>query len=166
MLEINKSLKMEKYEFKTYYYFNCDNCGIEFKVEKNNLFRRKTKSCQKCSSYLGLRKINIKPKYQGLLTKIKNSAKKKNLNFNLTLDDILFFTEISNCHYCETVINWNSKNNNRYNLDRKDNSQGYNKDNLVVCCWKCNNTRSNLYTYEEFLLLKEGLINIQKLNKK
>lgn len=166
MLNVNKSFKVEKYNYKIYYYFNCVNCNSEFKVEKNNTYRRKTECCQKCSSYLGLNKINIKPKYQGLLTKIKNSAKKKNLNFNLTLNDVLQFIIIDKCHYCECSIDWDIKNNNRYNLDRKDNNKGYTKDNLVVCCWKCNNTRSNLYTYEEFLLLKEGLINIQKLNKK
>lgn len=77
MLNIDNSFKIEHINNKKYYYFKCDKCNNDFKVESNNITRRKTNSCLKCSSLVGLVKINIKPKYQGLLTKIKNSARKK-----------------------------------------------------------------------------------------
>lgn len=75
---------------------------------------------------------------------------------------MLEFTKINHCTYCNSVINWNTKNNDRYNLDRMDNSKGYTKDNLTVCCWICNNTKSNRFTHEEFIKLKPILTNIMK----
>ena len=35
-------------------------------------------------------------------------------------------------------------------MDRKDNNKGYEKDNVVPCCWRCNNGRGNLFSYEEW----------------
>jgi hypothetical protein len=55
------------------------------------------------------------------------------------------------CFYCEAEI---SHNNAASNLDRKDSSRGYDKDNLVVCC---NRTKSNTYTSEEFLVMMRAL---------
>ena len=46
-------------------------------------------------------------------------------------------------------------------LDRKDNTQGYLKDNCVVCCTSCNKLRSNKFTYKEFLLLAPILKQIR-----
>lgn len=98
---------------------------------------------------------------QHVYTKLINSAKKKNVFLDLTFVDFLKFTEILNCTYCSKYIDWNSVN--RYNLDRKVNNIGYTFNNLVVCCWECNNTKSNRFTHEEFILLSEGLQLIQKL---
>ncbi len=35
-------------------------------------------------------------------------------------------------------------------LDRKDNDVGYIFDNVVSCCWRCNDAKSNAYTYLEW----------------
>jgi len=169
ILNIKDSIAVIKTENKKYFYFTCDKCFSQFKVESNNLYRRKTKSCQKCSSLVGLQKVNIKPLYYGLYTKCKNSAKKKDIFFDLTFEEFKFFTKIHNCIYCDSLIDWNTSKD-RYNLDRKDNSIGYIKNNLVVCCWFCNNLKSNLLNYEEFILFKPILIKIindrkRKINK-
>lgn len=42
------------------------------------------------------------------------------------------------------------KNGSRYNLDRIDNNKGYIFSNLVVCCWRCNNSKGNRYSFEEW----------------
>jgi len=160
ILKIEDSIKFEKIGLKKYYYFNCTNCNKEFKVEINNLYRRKTTCCQYCSSAVGLKKINIKHPYQAIYTKLLNSAKKKNIFCNLTFEQFLKFTDITNCTYCNTTINWKATNN-RYNLDRKDNTKNYVYDNLTVCCWLCNNTKSNRFTHDEFILLADALKLIQ-----
>ena len=36
----------------------------------------------------------------------------------------------------------------KYNLDRKDNSIGYSKNNCVVCCSTCNYIKGDKFTYE------------------
>lgn len=162
VFNLNNSISITGKGSNAIYEFVCPNCNCGFFIKKDNIYKRKTNMCIKCSSLIGLNKINIKPKYQGLLTKIKNSARKKNIDFDLNLDDLLKFVKIDKCTYCENTIYWNSKNSNRYNLDRMDNSKGYTKDNLVVCCWNCNNTKSNRFTHSEFIKFKPVLINIMK----
>ena len=68
----------------------------------------------------------------------------------------LGLTEEKKCHYCGAELRG-------YNLDRKDNTKGYSKENCVVCCGTCNKARGNWFTYEEFLLLSHGLRLVQYL---
>jgi hypothetical protein len=56
------------------------------------------------------------------------------------------------------------ENNPGFWLDRKDNSIGHLKGNLVVCCGNCNKTRRDAFSYEEFLLLAPILKQI-RINK-
>lgn len=78
--------------------------------------------------------------------------------FSLTYEEFLKFTCIHQCHYCHAPITWAEYNargvgiRSRYNLDRKDNAQGYFKQNLVVCCKRCNWSKGNRYTYAEWWL--------------
>ena len=51
----------------------------------------------------------------------------------------------------------------KIDLDRKDNNLGYVKDNLCICCYLCNRTKSNFFTYDEMMVIG---INIRKLMKK
>lgn len=65
------------------------------------------------------------------------------------------FTTNKNCHYCGADIFWAEYNTNtngsNYNLDRKDNAIGYSKENCVACCGRCNESKSNHFTYEQFV---------------
>lgn len=36
------------------------------------------------------------------------------------------------------------------NLDRKDNSRGYDIDNVVVCCGRCNYAKGSHFTHDEW----------------
>lgn len=48
-------------------------------------------------------------------------------------------------------------------LDRRDPSKPHSGDNAwIPACGRCNSTRSNLYTFEQFLLLKPGLEAIRR----
>jgi hypothetical protein len=74
----------------------------------------------------------------------RKSAKKKNLDFFLSLNMFLTFVN-SRCFYCDSDFS-NSKGYRQdltirvwYNgIDRIDNSKGYIEGNIVTCCWKCN----------------------------
>ena len=39
---------------------------------------------------------------------------------------------------------------------------GYTVENAVPCCWNCNRMKSDIYTYDEFLLLSTILKEIHK----
>lgn len=120
------------------------------------------------------RRFTDKEPFRWLYNVLILSSKNEEKQLNLTFEDFLTFVEIENCHYCDGHINWCPRsrsvnedgtklirNSQSYFLDRKDNSLGYTKENCVVCCSLCNKIKSNNLSYEEMLLLKDGL---QKLN--
>ena len=98
--------------------------------------------------------------YQSAYNHLKDSVKRTNKKrkrkrvFALTFDDFLKFTQITNCFYCNDQINWvahTGKGQHKYNLDRKDSTLGYLKENLVVCCKLCNYMKGNYYSCDEFI---------------
>jgi len=74
---------------------------------------------------------------------------------DITFEQFLEFTNISECHYCNSPIVWKKSGSRTYNLDRKDNNKGYLLNNLVVCCYKCNKGKREIYTYEEWYGMTE-----------
>lgn len=55
------------------------------------------------------------------------------------------------CHYCGSEASNCAKKVFKYNgLDRLDNSRGHDLDNLVPCCWTCNEKKSDM-NYDEFI---------------
>lgn len=69
------------------------------------------------------------------LGKIKDSAKKRNLEFNLTRDDVIPYYKTP-CYYCNIPVD-------NINFDRINNSQGYIPGNIVSCCLRCNLMKHN-----------------------
>jgi hypothetical protein len=85
----------------------------------------------------------------------KNTAKKRNLKFDLTLEQ---FEKITSqlCYYCREY----TKDREFCGIDRVNSNFGYVLDNCVPCCETCNYMKRNLTT-EEFLshikkILKES----------
>jgi len=62
---------------------------------------------------------------------------------------------------CGNQVSWGEynvkKNGHSYNLDRKDCLKEYVMGNLVVCCWMCNNAKSNDFSYEEWVVVGKAL---------
>ena len=119
-------------------------CGKSVDVLGSSLTSGKTKSCR-CLQY--------KRPYQWCYTRLKNVSR---YPVKLTYEEFFEFTKVTRCHYCNSEVVWNlhnrgiNGNHNKYNLDRKDNSLGYSKDNCVVCCWRCNDGKGSRFTYEEW----------------
>lgn len=95
---------------------------------------------------------NRLPKYNRAKNRIlydyKRRAEKKGIEFRLT-DDEAFALFDGNCHYCNASPSSNTKIWNRngsnlrevylYNgIDRINNDEGYNPQNCVPCCGRCN----------------------------
>jgi hypothetical protein len=119
-------------------------CGVSKPVSESNLRRGLSKSCGHMHK--------LRP-YEALYHVFIRNAKKKGQEVNLSYNEFVKFTEIERCEYCDASVVWTKhclKNNTfRYNLDRKENSKGYTKQNCVVCCWFCNDVKGSRFTYAQ-----------------
>ena len=99
--------------------------------------------------------------YEGLYNVFYKKALAVGHEIDLTYEDFLEFTKIKECHYCGGEVKWakttSSKATSAYNLDRTDNSKGYVKGNLVVCCKRCNFLKSDKFSYDEFVEIGKQL---------
>lgn len=75
----------------------------------------------------------------------------------MSFEDFVQMTQTTECHYCAENILWEPHNNGAYNLDRKDNTVGYTKENVVVCCGRCNRGKGFHFTYEEWVCMTVAL---------
>jgi hypothetical protein len=140
-----------------FYFYKCVDCGGEISYQKYDL-KKVSGRCRKCADKLsGLRssvKNRILP-FEALYNKFRYDRQRSQVFCDISYEDFLKFTKIRKCHYCGCSVNWSmfclGKNGAKYNLDRKDNSRGYLKNNVVVCCWGCNETKSDRFTYKQFL---------------
>jgi hypothetical protein len=132
----------------------CD-CGKETKVITTNLRKNRVKSCG-CLVGESISKLLSKERGFAGFTRLKRgykkSATKRNLNFDLSDNDLQILFK-GNCSYCGTEpkqIRKGSKNNGDHSdyiyngIDRIDNKLGYLKDNVVSCCKICNKMKLQL----------------------
>ena len=124
----------------------CD-CGNKKNVSTHCLRNGHVKSCG-C--------FQRKRPYESLYNKLKWVASDRCNSLNITYEEYVEFTKITQCHYCGSAIKWDKHfihkgNSHGYKLDRKDNNKGYSKDNCVVCCSMCNFVKSDKFTYDEML---------------
>lgn len=145
---IKRILLKENHTHSTLYLCRCV-CGTMRKRWRTNLVQGKNCGCG-CMPW----NVLTKP-YEALYRVFYREAVRSNRLDALSYKDFLAFTAFTECHYCGEVLKWakhsTGKNGNRYNLDRKDNSLGYFKENCVVCCARCNRAKSNHFAYEEWV---------------
>jgi len=141
------------------YHFSCSECNKGITAQISHLKRHSGK-CIRCG-HLG------KP-YMYIFNELKNHHN-KNVPVSLTYEELVsLINSEPKCHYCnEDLIynkhsrNWGETNSRAYQLDRKDNSKGYDLDNVVTCCWDCNRLKSDRFSYEEFMRLSPILKDIR-----
>ena len=166
---------------KTYWLCKCD-CNSSPKIilgSKLTYGGVKSCGCLRHSKHYDLPYQWI---YSILLRWVKESRYHDFIKDVMSYEDFLTFTKIDECHYCGEKIVWSEHTtyigqyynsdrkrkrnvNRKYNLDRKDNSKGYTKDNCVVCCTQCNFIKGKSLTYDEMCLLREPLHKIRELRK-
>jgi len=76
------------------------------------------------------------------------------------LIDLLEKSELL-CFYCQKevfLLYEHIRENNQWTLDRIDNNQGHNVDNVVICCLKCN-LQKKLMNEKKFQFTKQMVIN-------
>lgn len=144
-------------------------CGKEVVRVTSQLNKGAATSCG-CDSKERLVKLNTQNcrPFEWIYNNLLRCAKQRKHEVTLSFDDFLEFIKIHNCCYCNDIIKWiarNSKSNpisNSYYIDRKNNKQGYTKENCVVCCGLCNFTKHSWFTYDEMLLLGKTIQNIKQ----
>ena len=101
--------------------------------------------------------------YKSIYHRLVTSAKKRNLELDITYKDFLEYTKEKECYYCGDYVEWvkHGKKASKYNLDRLYSDKGYTKENCVVCCQSCNFFKLNLNV--NVFLLKIDRIHTRNL---
>ena len=90
------------------------------------------------------------PTPRELYSKLKSSAKKRGIEFDLTIHDMYMIDLPISCPALGIPLRWNigAAKDDSYSFDRIDSSKGYTFDNLEVISFKANRAKNNL-TEEE-----------------
>ena len=153
-LAVVKRVK-SSHDGKTKWECVCD-CGVVKSFLGKNMRNGSTSSCG-CYNSERLRLQFRKKPYESLYNTLLRASKNRH-TVELTYEEFLEFTKIEKCHYCGSEVQWSEYNKSfgsRYNLDRKDNNVGYVKENLVVCCLRCNYGKGRMFTYNQWLAIGE-----------
>lgn len=134
-------------------------CGKEVTPRAGHLVAGHTRSCGCLQKEIAAAITVLRP-YEALYNRFVHNNKNK-WAVSISYKEFVEFTSILECHYCGNPVSWSKyhpkKNGRGYNLDRKDSSKGYFLNNVVVCCWRCNQAKSNDFTYEEWLFVGRAL---------
>jgi len=122
-------------------------------------------TCRKChrKAIHGYRKV--KGSYEFWYKKLdrtRRSARQRGLAFTLTVEDMQDIKNETTCYYCKMETDL-------ITMDRKDNSIGYVKENIVPCCYACNKLKSNIFDGREMKIIGVAIRlwkrRMAKLNK-
>jgi hypothetical protein len=80
---------------------------------------------------------------------LKGHGATRRILVNLSFEDFQRLNALP-CDYCKGPLPETG-----HGLDRKDNTRGYELDNVVPCCYDCNTMKGKFLTYEEMHLIWE-----------
>lgn len=164
VIQLDKTVKRTRGSGNDYYYKCLCDCGFVSVRDKNQLLFSSRNNidiiCNNCrdknrqiKNEKPQNKPEIDKKFLKVLADYKHSAKRRNIYFDLKLEDFKNNC-LNDCHYCGIAPNKNRKKRNskgfmavNFNgLDRIDNKKGYVSDNIVPCCSDCNLAKRDLST--------------------
>ena len=133
----------ERFDKNLYILCKCD-CGTVKRVQFYKLINNFTESCGCLTKEVHRsRKQNS---FDRMVSKTrgryKDDSKLDGRSFNLSIDDVKELI-LGNCYYCGIEPSWVVKlkgfeDQVRNGIDRVDSQVGYEKDNCVTCCRRCN----------------------------
>jgi len=95
-------------------------------------------------------------------TEAKHSAKKRKIEWTLTLDEYAMLI-IMPCYYCANELGEPVRRS--IGLDRLNSDLGYELNNVVSCCYLCNVVKGMFLTQEEMILVAKTLIDFRRSKK-
>ncbi len=132
----------------TFWKFLCD-CGKIKSIVSSKVISGDIKSCS-CSKKRKPRLSKEKSTFNSLYSAYKRKAKKREIFFDLSMDDFLKLVK-SNCDYCNEIPLQKHSKFFLYNgIDRVNNKKGYITSNCVACCKRCNRAKDIMDTKEFF----------------
>lgn len=95
---------------------------------------------------------------RGIYCELKHGAKIRKIDINFSKEEFInwYNSQEQICHYCNRTWLQIEKSNDtnqrgRLTIDRKDNNKGYELNNIILACNRCNTIKSNYFTEEEML---------------
>lgn len=167
-------------EYHSYWHCVCE-CGNTKIAFGKSLTRGSLKSCgclafetrQKLGKKITAtshRKIPIKEAaINEIMRSYRSHAKTLSKEYLLTLEEVISLIE-SNCHYCGCEPSRLKAYSTKYasieyyynGIDRRNNNEGYTKENCVPCCTRCNFQKREM-EYDDFLIHVKRIVDNLKL---
>lgn len=96
------------------------------------------------------------PEIKTLYNRLKASAKKRDIEFSLTVPELCELSYPLTCPIFGMKLEFNRDcyKDNSYSIDRRDNMIGYHIDNIIVVSYRANQLKSNA-TNEELKMLSD-----------
>ncbi len=115
--------------------------------------KRPRNVCRTCSHLLSWRShIHPFSRYESA----KQKAKIRKLSFRISFPQFLIIIS-SRCHYCQELLAKSTG----HCMDRIDNEKGYEKNNVIPCCGRCNQIRSNQLSVEEMQVAMRAVLALR-----
>lgn len=153
----------------------CPKCLITKPLSEYHTYQkylRRTKSyetrpssyCKDCSKENSRRHSRTKPRtFEQRHRLLQQQAQnKRSLEVSITLEEYSDLMEKAECHYCGLPVQWTGTYHS-YNIDRKNNKEGYTAENCVPCCTVCNRIRGHHLGYREMMQLGPHLRDVYDL---
>lgn len=148
----------KRYNREVLWVWRCD-CGNEILKQPSQVRWGKPKSCGCMTNYLAHKNVRLpesEAAFRQLLRAYKNSAKNRELSFELSVEEFKSLTK-QNCYYCNDApaqiynIRKTALGTYIYNgVDRINSNKGYVKGNVVPCCGMCNKMKLD-FGFSNFL---------------
>ena len=90
------------------------------------------------------------PEYKQIINRLKSSAKKRGIDFDLTAEDLDYIGFPLICPILNIPLKWNrgEPKDDSYSFDRIDSSRGYVRDNIQIISMKANRAKNDLTSEE------------------
>ena len=98
------------------------------------------------------------PEIKSIYNRLKGSAKKRDIPFDLTITQLNELTFPISCPVLGIPLKFNrgQMQDDSYSIDRIDSTQGYTIDNIRVISWRANRLKNNA-TNEELIKLAKNI---------
>lgn len=140
----------------------CVNCKIEkelseFSIDKGRKDGLKS-HCKTCVNKHGAVYIRTTV---GKYTRLKSSAKERNLEMQISFEQYAEIIKESKCYYCDASLVGSAG----HSLNRIDSNKGYLVENVNPCCGFCNQIMSNYSIKELSNRVYKIIARMKKLQK-